>query len=76
MQHQKHQAAALEQAGEAHLEHFTCRVLSHQLLQAAPVGPRHLLGDATAPLQVQLIHLLADVVPQHTALAPDLLLER
>ena len=50
-------------------------VLSHQLLQAAPVCSRHFLGDAAAPLQVELVHLLADVVLQHCALAPDLLLE-
>ena len=58
------------------LVQFTSRVLSHQLFQAAPVSPRHLLGDAAAPLQVQLIHLLAYVVSQHWALPSDLLLER
>lgn len=58
-----------------HLVHLSCRVLSHQLLQATPVCTRHLLGYAAAPLQIQLIHLLAYVIPQHCALTPDLLLE-
>ena len=58
-----------------YLVQFPSRVLGNQLLQAAPVGPRHLLGNATAPLQIQLIHLLAYVVPQHGVVTPNLLLE-
>ncbi len=59
----------------AYLVHLSCRVLCHQLFQAAPVSPRDLLWDAAAPLQIQLIHLLAYVVPQHCTLSPYLLLK-
>ena len=59
-----------------HLEHLSCRVLSDQLFQASPVYTGDLLGYAAAPLQIQLIHLLAYVIPQHSALTTDLLLER
>ena len=58
-----------------YLVQFSGRVLGDQLLQAAPVSPWHLLGDATAPLQIQLVHLLAYVVPQHCVITPNLLLE-
>ena len=51
-------------------------VLLHDLLQHPPVGTRLLLGDAAAALQVQRVHLLADVVLEHRLLPPDALLER
>lgn len=46
------------------------------MFQATPVCTRDLLGYAAAPLQIQLIHVLAYVIPQHSALTTDLLLER
>ena len=48
----------------------------HDLLQHAPVRAGGVLGDAAAALQVELVHLLADVVVQHRAVPPDRLLER
>ena len=47
----------------------------HDLLQHAPVRARHALGDAATALQVELIHLFADVVPQRCGTPPDGLLE-
>jgi len=47
----------------------------NDLLQHTPVCARGELGDAAAALQVELIHLLGDVVEQHRVLAPDVLLE-
>ena len=47
----------------------------HNLLQHAPVRARDALGDAAAALQVEFVHLLADVVPQHCGVPPDGLLE-
>ena len=43
----------------------------HDLLQHAPVRARDGLGDAAAALQVELVHLLADVVPQRRGAPPD-----
>lgn len=60
---------------QQHLVHFPSGVLGHQLLKAAPVSSWHFFGDTAAALQVQLIHLLADMVLQDGAVAPDLLLE-
>ena len=59
----------------AHLEGLLGGIFLHNGLQHPPVGPRLLLGDATAALQVQGVHLLADVVPQLGLPTPDLLLE-
>lgn len=60
---------------QQHLVHFPRVVLGHQLLKAAPVSSWHFFRDAAAALQVQLIHLLADMILQDSAVAPDLLLE-
>ena len=43
----------------------------HDLLQHAPVRAGDGLGDAAAALQIELVHLLADVVPQHRGAPPD-----
>ena len=61
--------------GRAHLELLSGGVLLHDGLQDAPVCTGLLLGNAAAALQVQGVHLLADVVPQLRLLTSYLLLE-
>ena len=50
-------------------------MLLDDLLQHPPVCAGNELWDAAAALQIQLIHLLGDVVAQHCAAAPDVLLK-
>ena len=47
-------------------------MLLNDLLQHPPICTGNELGDAAAALQVELIHLLGDVVAQHCAAAPNL----
>lgn len=56
---------------QTHLVQGALRMLLNDLLQHPPVCARGELGDAAAALQVQLVHLLGDVVTQHGAAAPD-----
>lgn len=58
------------------LEGGAVGVGGHNLLQHAPVRTGGVLGDAAAALQVELVHLLTDVVVQHRAVPPDCHLER
>ena len=43
---------------ETHIVELPLRVVADDLLQHPPVGPGLVLGDATAALQVELVHLL------------------
>mmetsp|Transcript_35050 Transcript_35050/g.88742 ORF Transcript_35050/g.88742 Transcript_35050/m.88742 type:complete len:296 (+) Transcript_35050:706-1593(+) len=58
------------------LVQLAARVVLHDVHEHAPVGARLVLGDAAAPLQVELVHLLADVVAQHAGALADEALER
>ena len=60
---------------EPHLVENALGLGVHDLLQHVPVGVRDVLGDAAAALQIELVHLLADVVAQHRRIAADCLLE-
>ena len=62
-------------APEPHLVEGALGVGVHDLLQHAPVGAWDVLGDAAAALQIELVHLLADVVAQHRCIPADCLLE-
>ena len=44
------------------VELLPCGVGSHNLLEDPPVSTRLVLRDALAPLKVELVHLLANVV--------------
>lgn len=46
-------------------------MLPHNFLQHPPVRSRHVLRDVAAPLQVDRVHSLADVVPQAGGTPPD-----
>ena len=50
-------------------------VIRHDLLQDTPVSPRCVDRDAAASLQVQLIHVLTDVVQENSLPTPDSALE-
>ena len=50
-------------------------VLLDNGLQDSPVCTRLIFGDAAAALQVQGVHLLADMIPKLGLLPPHLLLE-
>ena len=56
----------------SHLVQGALRMLLNDLLQHPPICTGNELGDAAAALQVELIHLLGDVVAQHCAAAPNL----
>lgn len=47
-----------------HIELLAAGVILDDLKQHTPVGSRGVLGDAAAALQVEGVHLLADVIAQ------------
>ena len=59
-----------------HLELLAGGVVPDECLQAAPVGARRVGGDALAPLQVELVHLLGYVVRERRRPVAHLPLER
>jgi hypothetical protein len=58
-----------------HLVQLSGGIVPYNLLQYTPVCPRGVLRDASAALQVELVHFLAYVIPQNHSFPPDAPLE-
>ncbi len=71
----KERDTAREKAAATCLELLPGRIRCYNLLQDAPVSPRDPFWDAAAALKVELIHLFADVILEHSCICPATLLE-